>query len=182
MKQHWISLALAGLIAAGASWADSGTLIRATPLKQKPLLDAATVSELPANSRLNIVARKGAWMQVKTASGQSGWVKLLNVRTGSAGSGGGGGLGTLGKVITTGSSGTTVTTGVKGLSAEQIENAKPNFAELDKLKQYQVSSGSATSSARQAGLGAQSVPYVAYTRGSASGSNTDATSPMNRRP
>ncbi|WP_187359995.1 hypothetical protein [Chitinolyticbacter meiyuanensis] len=180
--KHWTTWALAGLIVAGASWADSGTLIRATPLKQKPFLDATTVSELPANSRLDIVTRKGAWMQVKTASGQSGWVKLLNVRTGSGSSSGGGGLGTLGKVITTGSSGTTVTTGVKGLSAEQIENAKPNFAELDKLKQYQVSSGSASSSARQAGLDAQSVPYVAYSRGASSNSATDATSPLNRRP
>ncbi|TJZ72075.1 SH3 domain-containing protein [Chitiniphilus eburneus] len=171
MKRLPIAAALAALLLAGAALAESGTVIRATPLKQQPFLDAGTVAQLPASSVIDIVARKGAWMQVKTRDNRTGWVKLLNVRTGGAS--GGGGLGTVGRVLSTGSSGTTVTTGVKGLSAEQIENAKPNYAELDKMNQYRASTQSAAANARSAGLKAESVNNIAYPRGNSGGQTND---------
>ncbi|WP_333783026.1 SH3 domain-containing protein [Chitiniphilus purpureus] len=171
MKLPALILAVAALAAAGNALAERGLLIRAAPLKQQPFLDAGTVAQLPASSQVDVLKRKGAWMQVKTGDGRQGWVKLLNVRTGGA-RGAGGGLGTLGQVLSTGSSGTTVTTGVKGLSAEQIENAKPNYGELERLKQYRVSTQSASSSARGAGLKAESVKYLPYSRGA--GTQDDA--------
>ncbi|BCL76296.1 hypothetical protein JHS3_20320 [Jeongeupia sp. HS-3] len=174
MKSFLIILLL-GL--ANLAWAESGTLVRASELKQKPFTDAASSGKLATGARVDIVARQGAWMQVKS-NGQSGWIKLLNVRTGS-GKGGGGGIGSIGSVLATGSSGTTVTTGVKGLSSEQIRNAKPNYGELKKLDGYDATRQSATNSATANGLKPRSVPYV-VSRATTS-DNGNGNDPQNRR-
>ncbi|MBM3117341.1 hypothetical protein [Jeongeupia naejangsanensis] len=173
--KSFLAIVLLGL--ASFAWAESGTLVRASDLKQKPFTDAASAGKLGSGARVDIVARQGAWMQVKAGS-QSGWVKLLNVRTGS-GRGNGGGIGQIGSVLTTGSSGTTVTTGVKGLSSEQIRNARPNYNELKKLDGYDATRQSAANSAAANGLKARSVPYV-VSRATTSDS-TSGNDPQNRR-
>ncbi|KAF0812037.1 hypothetical protein IGB42_03579 [Andreprevotia sp. IGB-42] len=181
---------LAGMLAltltASMALAESGTLIRAADLKQKPFLDAASAGQLPANSVLDIVARQGAWMQVKSGA-SSGWVKLLNVRTGSGKTGSSNGIGTLANVVTTGSSGTTVTTGVKGVSKEDLQKSEPDFKELAKLDGMAVSTQDAARAAQQAKLVVVLVPEIALPRGfsssssSSGGSNTTAPSDSNRR-
>ncbi|HEY9100752.1 SH3 domain-containing protein [Chitinimonas sp.] len=145
MKTVWWMLAL---LAGVAQAAENGTLLRAAELKQKPFLDAEKVADLAAQAPVEIVARQGAWMQVK-AAGQTGWVKMLNVRTGSGESkGGGGGLLSAVNLFKTGSSGTTVTTGVKGLSEEDIKNAQPNHEQLAKLGSYAATADEAEKFAR----------------------------------
>ncbi|MDR3428263.1 SH3 domain-containing protein [Silvimonas sp.] len=149
--------------------AESGTLIRQSDLKQKPFLDAATVTRVSVGSSVTVTGRQGAWMQVKTTSGQSGWVKLLNVRTSSGTASSGSTLGTLAKVITTGSSGTTVTTGVKGLTSPEVTSTHPNPQELNKLNGYAVSSSKAAQAARAANLTSKSVPYIDPTTAATTG-------------
>lgn len=151
-------------------FAQSGTVVRKTDLRDKPFLDAAVIAPIAANTPIQIQANKGAWMQVKAANGQIGWIKLLNVRT----SGGGSNSSSLalGNVIKTGSSGQTVTTGVKGLSAEQIQYAEPNAAEVAKMDNYATSRSEATRAAQQAKLIPQNVAALSSTSSNTTAPNT----------
>ncbi|MGL4995581.1 MAG: SH3 domain-containing protein [Deefgea sp.] len=164
------------VLISGSVLAQSGTVVRKTDLRDKPFLDAAVIAPIAANTPIQIQANKGAWMQVKAANGQVGWIKLLNVRT----SGGGTNSSSLalGNVIKTGSSGQTVTTGVKGLSAEQIKQAEPNAAEVEKMDSYASNQSEATRAALQAKLIPQDVAALTTTS-----SSTTTTAPSNgRRP
>jgi hypothetical protein len=64
---------------------------------------------------------------------------MLAVRMGSPGETRSSGLGSLFGIPRSGSSGASVTTGVRGLDKEQIQNAQPNFAELQKMQGFGVS-------------------------------------------
>lgn len=164
------------VLISGSVLAQSGTVVRKTDLRDKPFLDAAVIAPIAANTPIQIQTNKGAWMQVKAANGQVGWIKLLNVRT----SGGGTNSSSLalGNVIKTGSSGQTVTTGVKGLSAEQIKQAEPNAAEVEKMDSYASNQSEATRAALQAKLIPQDVAALTTTS-----SSTTTTAPSNgRRP
>ncbi|SMC29788.1 hypothetical protein SAMN02745857_04129 [Andreprevotia lacus DSM 23236] len=173
VPRQWRLACCGGLLAlalGALAHAESGTLIRAADLKQKPFLDAASAGQLPANATLDILNRQGAWMQVKSGA-SSGWVKLLNVRTGSGKTNSGNAVGALANVVTTGSSGTTVTTGVKGVSRENLEKSEPNFKEVDKLTGMAVSAPDAARAAQQAKLAALQVPEIDLPRGLSSGSS-----------
>ncbi|MBV8656916.1 MAG: SH3 domain-containing protein [Burkholderiales bacterium] len=132
----WVS---AWLLAPLCLAAEMGSVVRQAELKQKPFFDAPKVTDLAASAVVEVVSRQGAWIQVKTKDGQVGWMKMLNLRTGSgdvkAGSTTSGVLAGL-SLFKTGSSGTTATTGVRGLSEEDLKNAQPNPAELAKLEGY----------------------------------------------
>ena len=71
--------AFALCVAAFPAAAESGAVIRADDLKAMPFIDAATSAKLPANQPVNILNRKGGWIEVE-ANGQTGWVRMLNVR------------------------------------------------------------------------------------------------------
>lgn len=138
------------------AWAEPATVIRATELKREPATDAATVSELQENAAVDALERRGGWTRVRAGAAE-GWVKMLALRYGTPGRQGESGLSQVFNVARTGSSGTQVTTGVRGLEAEQIANAQPNPAELDKMQGYAATTDAAASFAAQAKLQAQSV-------------------------
>lgn len=152
-------LLLAGLIASPFALAEPATLLRDSELRAKPQADAAVIAPLQAQSVVEVSARQGAWAQVKTPTGQSGWVRVLNLRTGS-GRRGDAGIGAMASVFRTGSSGNTVSTGVKGLSAEQISQAAPNEAEVARLATLAVKEADARQFASQGKLASQSVDYL----------------------
>ncbi|WP_157670652.1 SH3 domain-containing protein [Chitinibacter sp. GC72] len=157
------------LLLSSLALAEPGTVIRKTDLRDKPFLDAAVVGNVSSNTQVDIQSRKGAWMQVKLPSGQAGWIKLLNVRTSSGTTSS---STALANVIKTGSSGKTVTTGVKGLSAEEIQNARPNLAEVAKMSSYAANSADAQKTAQANQLIAVQVPAFANsTPTTAPGSN-----------
>ncbi len=83
-------------------------------------------------------------MQIE-AGQTSGWVRMLSVRMNSSAqqSSRDFGFRSLFNIARTGSSGQTVTTGVRGLDKEQIQNAKPNPAELQKLAGFAASKSDA---------------------------------------
>lgn len=153
-------LLLAGLVASPLALAEPATLLRDSELRAKPLADAAVVAPLKAQSVVDVGTRQGAWAQVKTPAGQSGWVRVLNLRTGS-GQRGDAGIGAMASVFRTGSSGNTVSTGVKGLSAEEISQATPNAAEAARLATLAVKETDARQFASQGKLASQSVDYLA---------------------
>ncbi|MBI1906648.1 MAG: SH3 domain-containing protein [Rhodocyclales bacterium] len=130
-----LALALALSTAVGA---ESGKVLRACAIHEKPFLEASKTGDLDAQTDVEILARNGGWMQVRSAAGQTGWVRLLNVQPvsteASAGSSLLGGLAKLGNVASTGSTGTTATTGAKGISQEDLAQAQPSLTELAKLE------------------------------------------------
>ena len=165
---------LIAAFATASALAESGTLLRATDLKQKPFIDAASAGQLPANTKLDILSRKGAWMEIKSGD-LSGWVKLLNVRTGNGkANSGGSDIGALANVVTTGSSGTTVTTGVKGVSKENLERSVPDYKEVEKLDKLAVSEQDAIRAAKQVKLSSVQVPAIDLPSSFSSSSSPDS--------
>lgn len=152
-----VPVIVTALAAAGLASAEPGTLLRDSELRAKPFGNADVVAQLKARESVDITARQGAWAQVK-ADSQTGWVRVLNVRTGS-GQRGDAGIGQLASVFKTGSSGTTVTTGVKGLSEDRLKAAEPAPAEAKRLDQYRETEAGARSFAKQAKLASQELPF-----------------------
>lgn len=149
---------LLALASAGAG-ADAATVARNTDMRAKPLNDAAVVASLKAQANVEVLERGGAWAQVRSADGKTGWVRLLNLRT-SSGQKGDSGVGALASVFRTGSSGSSVSTGVKGLSEEDLTGAKPNADEARKLAALRATDDDARRSAKDAGLKAHNVKYL----------------------
>lgn len=158
---------LAGIVlflcAAAAQAQESGVAARATEILKDPSVDASVVGRLPESAQVKILARQGGWMQIESASG-SGWVRLLAIRT-SAGSAPttqsrGGGFFSFLSRPSSGGGGQTVTTGVRGLDKEQIQNAKPNMAELQKMAGFAASKADAERFGASAGVTRQQVGYL----------------------
>ena len=122
------------LAAAPAPAQETGVTVRQTEVKKEPFSDAATVGTLAEKAQVKLVKREGGWIQIESAAA-SGWVRMLSIRTsaGTEQTGGDAGVKSLFNVARSGSSGTAVATGVRGLSKEEIQNARPNPAELQKL-------------------------------------------------
>ena len=142
--------------------AEPATVIRGTELKQEPATDAPTVAQLPENTAVNALERKGGWTRVKAPAGE-GWVKMLALRYGAPGAAkqGDSGITQLFNVARTGSSGTQVTTGVRGLDEKQLANAQPNPNELAKMKGFAADRNAAAGFASKGKLSAQNVDYPA---------------------
>jgi hypothetical protein len=159
-------LVLAALLLAGMplAWAaETGYTLRATEVKEKPFLDAATLSTLPEKTTVEILARQGGWMQVKTKDVKSGWVRMLSVRLGSPDQKPQTG-GNLLSAIGIGSrprpsTSATVTTGVRGFSEEDLAKATPNPAEVQKMQGYAVTPEAADAFAKAGKLAAQQVAF-----------------------
>lgn len=150
---------LLGLTLAAAAQAEPASLIKADSLRAQAAGEADVIGKLAARTPVDIQSRKGAWAQVKTSTGQIGWLRLLNLRTGS-GQKGESGLGAVASLFKTGSSGTTVSTGVKGLSEEKLKHAEPDAAEAKRLDRYKGTENDARRYAAQARLNSQTISYL----------------------
>lgn len=112
------------------------TVARPAELRSQPLTSAGTLKTLPAGAKLEVLKRVGGWYQVKTADAE-GWVRMWLVRFASPPSSGGTSVAVLGSGRS-GSTYTTATTGVRGLSEEELKNARPNPAAVAALEQLAV--------------------------------------------
>ena len=139
--------------------AEPGTVTKASELRSAPALDASVKAKLADKTKVDIVSTKGGWIEVKTADGKSGWLRLMNVEPLEAKSAGGGlkGLATAGNIARTGSTGSTAATGVKGISKEDLAGARANFNEVAQLDRYRASPADGQQHARSVGLQAQHV-------------------------
>ena len=142
---------------------ETGFAVRESEVKKEPFSDAATVGTLPAKTQVKIVKREGGWLQIESAAA-AGWVRMLAIRTGATGgeqASGDSGVKSLFNLARTGSSGTAVATGVRGLDKEQIQNARPNPVELEKLTGYAVAKPDAERfAAGNPQLKAQTIEYA----------------------
>lgn len=163
-RRRALALAMLAVLAGGAVLAESGTVLKDTPLRSEPLASASEVAKLKARETVEITARQGAWAGVKTPAGAEGWARILNLRTGSGVAASASGA-QLASVFATGSSGVSVSTGVKGMSAEQLMSASPDAGQVAMLDGYAVATGDASQFASQVPLSAQRVAYLAQERG-----------------
>lgn len=160
------SLLAGGLLfaAAIAGAAESGFTLRSTDLKDRPFFDAATVITLPEKTPVEIMTRQGAWMQIRTKDGKAGWARMLSVRLGDPNQKPGGGnilsaigIGNRPRPQTT----ATVTTGVRGFSEEDLKEAKPNPAEVNKMESFAADPAQLAGFAQNGKLASRQVPYFA---------------------
>jgi hypothetical protein len=151
------------LILPAAYAAESGYTLKPTELKDQPFLDAVTMVTLAEKTQVEILTRQGAWMQVSPKDKSQGWVRMLSVRLGNPDqkpqSGGNllSAISFASRPRTTTSA--TVTTGVRGFSEEDIANAKPNAAEVEKMKSFAATT---VETARLAETGKLTATRVAY--------------------
>lgn len=139
--------------------ADMGVALKADQLRADTFSDAKVVGSVNKNDTVEILNKKGAWLQIKTA-GNTGWVRLLTVKRNSTG--GNNVAGVVG--VATGRSGTgkvVSTTGIRGLSAEDLKTAQFNEAETTKLESYTVSADNAKKFASSGGLSSHEYSYFA---------------------
>lgn len=160
MKKILLACLLLGFVPAACAGGYANT-IRATELKAKPFTDSQTLTTLPPRSRVEVLARQSSWTQVKSAS-FSGWVKMLSLQLETSGQSksGDNGLSALFNVASTGRSSSTVTTGIRGLSEEQLKNAKPDPQALQAAKRFAVSREDAQRYAAEGKLNAQNMDYL----------------------
>ena len=148
-----LSLLLPAIVFAG----EVGTALKADILRAEPFADAKTSGNLNKNDAVDILGKKGAWLQVKSKSA-SGWVRILSVKRGGASASGSsiadiasGRAGT-GKVV--------ATTGIRGLSAEELKAAKFNEDEMKKMESHAVSASDAQKFASAGGLSSTQLAYL----------------------
>ena len=157
MKPRRLAALVFALFATCAWSQEQAFTNRSTELKDKA--DGKTVSTLPENTPVKVIARGGGWTQVD-ANGQKGWVRVFHLRfpataqTGSSGTGGGflsSVTGALGGGRQT-SQTTIATTGIRGLSPEDLKNANPDTAALAKAQSYRADKPAAERFARDGKL------------------------------
>ena len=165
-----VALAATALVYAAT---ESGVVLKADSIKSEPFKDANTVGSLNKGDSVQIVAKKGGWLQIKSAAG-AGWVRMLSIKRGAAG--GSSAAGELGGVaaMSTGRAGTgqiTSATGVRGLSEEDLKAAKFDAAELARAQGNAVSASVAAQFATAGKLASQNVAFLPEPRSAA---NTEA--------
>lgn len=153
----WLLAAL--LLPALALAAESGTALKNDTLRKEPYSDAGPAGTLKRGEAVEILSRKGAWLQIRTRK-SSGWVRLLSVKRGTSAKADES-AGLLG--LASGRTGTgqvVATTGVRGLNEEELKAAKFNESEVKQLEAYAVSTSQATQFASAGGLKARKLAYL----------------------
>jgi len=158
--KHLNTLLATLLMLSGIAFAaETGTALKNDTLRKEPYADAKAVGTLKRNDKLEILAKKGAWLQIK-AGKSTGWVRLLSVKRGTS-STSNEAAGVLG--LATGRSGTgqvVSTTGVRGLNEEELKDAKFNEEEMKQLEANTVSAEAGTAFAATGGLKARKLDYL----------------------
>ncbi len=115
--------------------AETGSALKNDSMRVEPFADAKVAGTFNRGDSLEILNKKGAWLQVKSKS-KTGWVRLLSVKRGSSSSNNqvGGVLATASGRAGTGQ--VVSTTGIRGLSAEELKAAKFSESEVKTLESY----------------------------------------------
>src|SRR5687767_15868735 len=117
--------AYACALASACAAAQQVTISKTSPLLAEPKADAAVVAQVKEGTAAEVVAKQGAWVQVKSAAG-TGWIFAFNVSYGSAGAAAAGAAASQPR-------GTTATIGIRGLEKEDMKNATFDQKQLDAL-------------------------------------------------
>jgi hypothetical protein len=167
MKKHVLTVTM--WLVAGHTLAEPARTVRPSALQAQSHSDAVTLATLPENTRVDVLRRTGAWSEVKTTTGQSGWVRMLNLRfEGGVAQRAGNErsatnpVGALTGLLSSGraSGAATVTTGVRGLTEEDLQNARANPAELKKMQKFAVERHTAQAFGQRSKLAPAQIEYL----------------------
>ncbi|WP_096666437.1 SH3 domain-containing protein [Polaromonas sp. AET17H-212] len=137
-RVHWLgSCALLLGSALAHAQPESVLVKRTTELREAPGETSRSVAPLAARTPVTRAgARQGAWIQVRTAEGASGWVHIFDVAPASSAAAPSAGANAL-RGLTSffnkgsaqgGATTATSTVGIRGLGAEDLARAQPNMA------------------------------------------------------
>jgi hypothetical protein len=158
---------------AAAQQGEAAMLKRAADLRDTPGDSGRSLAALPAQEPVTrMSARQGAWIQVQTRGGVTGWVHMFDVGPAGFGSGAGtsassggnaltGGLRGLSNMLGGGSSPpprvATSTIGIRGLEAEDLARAQPDLNAVTQMEQLRQNETAARQFAAEAPLVAANV-------------------------
>jgi hypothetical protein len=147
-----IASSLSALLLANLSMAaETGSALKNDSMRFEPFADAKVTGAFNRGDKLEILNKKGAWLQVKTKK-NTGWVRLLSVKRGGA-STGNQTAGVLAAASGRAGTGQVVsTTGIRGLSAQDLKAAKFNETEVKTLEGYTQSAEQGSQFASAGGL------------------------------
>lgn len=153
----------AGQAAYGQS--DSITIKRATELREAPGDTTRSLASLTVQSQVTrLAARRGPWIEVRTAQGATGWIHMFDAGTALPAQGGNSATGALRGITGFFSKGTaqppatgTSTIGIRGLGAEDIANAQPNLAAVAQAEAMRLDATQARQFGASAALTLQTV-------------------------
>lgn len=160
-----ITASLPALLIANISIAaETGSALKNDSIRFEPFADAKVTGTLNRGDSLEIISKKGAWLQVKSKK-STGWVRLLSVKRGSTSS-----SSQVGGVLAaaSGRAGTgqvVSTTGIRGLSTEELKAAKFNESEVKTLEGYTQSAEQGHQFANAGNLKAVSFPNLKAVNG-----------------
>ncbi|MEI6737373.1 MAG: SH3 domain-containing protein [Pseudomonadota bacterium] len=162
-----IWVAFSGVIAADAQ--EIQTTNRATDVRAQPDESAPLLQALSAQTKVQLIERKGAWSRVKTDS-HTGWVRMMHLRGGvileeqpQAGAKSGGGFMSgfnkfLGGNQQSNQRAQSATLGVRGLSPDELQTATPNPQQLAAMKSFSANKPDAERFAKEVPLTKTDVP------------------------
>jgi len=161
---HWLGV-LTVLLGSALAHAQSDAVLlkRATELREAPGENARSLAALAVRTPLTRSGtRQGAWIQVRTAEGASGWVHMFDVGSAATAEAPGAGTNALRGLTSffnrgsaqSGATTATSTVGIRGLGAEDLARSQPDMAavaqadalRLDADQARQFASGAALAS------------------------------------
>jgi hypothetical protein len=163
------------------AYAQSATIISDTALYQSPRVTSSKIAaSITAGTPVTIHSRLGGWKKISDVNGSEGWVRSYKVRSGAIvitekeqnSNGFFSGLANLSRKASGLFSSEkkdysfqrTATIGVRGLSEEQIKNAKPDMKQLNKMESYSSNKKSAHHYARIGQLQAHTISHLPKSR------------------
>jgi hypothetical protein len=143
-----------------ASAQEQAVLERDAALLTEPRNGAPVVAQLRQGTSGEVIARKGAWVNLRTASG-SGWLFSFNVRFQAPGTAGavGNPAARAPPAAASGPRRVTPTIGIRGLDEEDMRQARFDASQMKLLDQYAASKQDAANTARDSGLAPARVEY-----------------------
>lgn len=149
--RHWLAATVFAL-AAQQALAAPATVLRNESLRAQASASAAAVATVQRGAQVQVLAKKGGWVQVR-AAGKTGWVRLLSVRAGAGGLGGSGAGDLVGAATTRSDPNRVVAVaGLRGLNEEDLKKAEYDAAQVELLQRFSVSTAQASTHARSGGL------------------------------
>lgn len=163
----WVAAGLSVLVSMGvqaqtpAPAADTLIVKRATQLRETPSESAPGLAALvPQATVTRLQARRGPWIEVRSAQGVNGWVHMFDVGTTPVAQGGNFATGALRGLTSLFGGGNslapnrtaTSTVGIRGLGAEEITNSQPNLTAVAMVETLRLDAQHAQQFASMAAL------------------------------
>lgn len=157
-----------------AQQGEAAVIRRAAELRASPSDNGRSLGTLPVQEPVTrLPERQGAWVQVQTRAGVSGWVHMFDVAAAGAlpaaasestGNPLTGGLRSITSILR-GSSAppprvSTSTIGIRGLEAEDLARAQPNLAAVGQMERLREGEAGAREFAAEAALASSNAPAL----------------------